>query len=140
MEKERLTARQAAKKLIDVYVRRGDSLESLRLSHMGRAGRDFTASIGGSCFRWAADGTRELVRQFSTTHIGVSRLGDQEMCEVFPLKELYEEIQRENDPTAPKQITLASEVTEVYTTPAVAPKVTRKAPGPTTGYKQEGLF
>ena len=108
MEKEfaPLTPREAAKRLIRTYVLRGETQEQLRNSHMGSWNSEYRASIGGACFRVTEDGKFETVRQFKTSQIGVTRIADEVVCEIFPLKDIYEEIQRDNDPTAHRQITL----------------------------------
>jgi hypothetical protein len=100
----RSTPREATKRLIRHYVLRGHSEERLRLSHMGSWNHEFRASIGGTIFHTLPDdGSLETVRSFKTTHIGVSSVNGVECAEIFPLKEIYEEIRHENDPTVPVQ-------------------------------------
>lgn len=79
-------ARAAAKALIRPYVARGDSYDDLEASWMGYGGPDYRAGIGHGG-GWGPD-----CRAKSTDDIIVSRVGEEDCCYHFSLRELYGEI------------------------------------------------
>jgi DNA-binding protein Fis len=76
------TPKQAAIQLIESYVKRGESIQSLKNGQMGEAGGDFSAQIGGYI-----NG-----KKYSTDNILVTKLNGKEVNEVFSLKKIYDEI------------------------------------------------
>lgn len=76
------TARSVAIELIINYVRRGDTLKSLKDGQGGHYGGGDGASIGGHC-----NG-----KKYSSDNIIVSKLNGKEIYEVFKLKEIYDYI------------------------------------------------
>lgn len=85
-----MSARDCAKDLIRVYVIRGDTLESLAHGHMGSFSSRYHAKIGGLVP--AGEGKS---RDIGCWKLAVTRIGKQECCEIFSLRELYAEIQAE---------------------------------------------
>lgn len=84
-EQER-AARQLAKRLIYLYVERGDSFFDLKASHMGMAGPPgYSAQIGG----WM-DG-----KAWTTDFIIVSKVDGYEVNRVFRLRDIYREVEGE---------------------------------------------
>lgn len=75
-----MTPRQAAIKLIEHYVLRGDSIEDLRHGQMGCLGKDFSAEIGG--FMGA--------KAYGPDKILVHRVKDKEVNKVFSLKKIFD--------------------------------------------------
>ncbi len=73
-------AREAAKKLIRVYVLRGDSAESLKKSHLGTATTEFSADIRGA-------------------KIIISKLQGRSVNFSFPFQSIYNEIKEEGTPS-----------------------------------------
>lgn len=70
-------AREAAKKFIQTYVLRGDTVQQLKDSQMGTAVKDFAAEIKGG-------------------KIHVTKLQGKEVNHAFPLQSIYNEIVEEN--------------------------------------------
>lgn len=92
-----MTAREAVKKLIRAYVLRGDTIKQLAYGYMGYCGSDYAAHIGGYMWRDADLGKPDgkPFKHLSIYQIGVESVGATEVMEVFSLKEMYQEIQRE---------------------------------------------
>lgn len=84
-------AREIAKKLIAPYVERGDSYEHLRYGSMGFYSPEAGVTFGS--FGWA---TCRAVPA-STDTITVHRIGSEDVCFHFSLRDLYDEIRRIND-------------------------------------------
>jgi len=82
-----MNAKEAAIDLIKYYVLRGDSYDSLRLSHMGSSGDGYSACIGG--YVWKGD---KMVYKGKNEEVIVTKLNKKECCFVFKLKKLYDEI------------------------------------------------
>jgi hypothetical protein len=82
------TAREAAKHLIRKYVERGDSLESLRSSHLGAmTPRGYDVSIGGNMPRGG--------KYWSGDWILVHRdLNGTEVNQAFRLNQIYTELKQ----------------------------------------------
>jgi hypothetical protein len=80
------TARELAKQLLEPYVKRGDSLESITDGHMGWGSRDIEAGIGMTIWK---NGKR---RKYSRFHLVVTRVNGQECLHVFSIPEIIEEL------------------------------------------------
>jgi len=79
-------ARRLAKRLIYRYVERGDSISTLKKSHMGMAGPPgYSVMIGG----WMAG------KVWSTDFIIVSKVDGHEVNLAFKLREIYREVKGE---------------------------------------------
>jgi hypothetical protein len=74
------------KKLIRGYVKRGDTIESLRGSYLGYASTDFWASIGGNI-------NGKVIGQ---DWILVQELDGVEIQDLFSLEKIYQEIVMED--------------------------------------------
>jgi hypothetical protein len=85
------TARDCAKDLIRFYVRRGDAIDDLAHGHTGSSNNTYHAHIGGLVRQPGAARTRDI----GCWKLAVTRVGQQECCEIFDLCELYQEIQAE---------------------------------------------
>lgn len=90
-----MTAKDVAINLIEAYVKRGDSIESLRSGQQGMGGGIGSASISG----YIGD------KKYNSHFIVVSRIGDYKdgtpVEAVFKLEDLYNEIKDDR-----KQLTL----------------------------------
>jgi hypothetical protein len=75
-------ARELAKRLLRTYVKRGDSLESLKASHMGMGCTGESVSIGG----WMNG------KSYTTDFIIVSCVGGQTANLAFKLRDIFNEI------------------------------------------------
>src|SRR5947209_20401551 len=106
--KEYMTAREAAKALIRGYVERGDSIESLAGGCLGSCGSDYCAQISG--YMWRREDLRkpntQPVCKVGRYQIGVERIGEQEVFQIFSLKEIYNEIIIEKQTGRKEQLTL----------------------------------
>lgn len=80
-----LTPRNVAKRLIYVYVLRGDTLSSLKSSMMGSGSKEHSSSIGGYL-----NG-----KNIGTDKIIVQDINNKVINEIFSLKEIYNEILEE---------------------------------------------
>ena len=80
------TPKSVAVDLIQFYVKRGDSLDSLKKGQMGSGNSDESACIGEYC----------QGKKFSTDFIIVSKFNGIEICEVFKLKSIYDEIKKDS--------------------------------------------
>jgi hypothetical protein len=102
-----MTARQAAKDLIRVYVLRGDSIEQLVAGGMGSWGRDYCTHISGSIcpddVSVDKPGDWRLCRKINARQVA-ARVPGAEWA-VFRLEQLYAEILAERD-GAPVQAAL----------------------------------
>lgn len=78
-------ARALAKRFLFAYVERGDSIESLKASHMGMGCTGESVCIGG----WMNG------KSYSTDFILVSKVGGHEANLVFRLRDIYREISGE---------------------------------------------
>ena len=83
-----MNAKEAAIDLIKYYVKRGDSLQSLRLSHLGYFGGDYDASIGGN----ALDKNYKLIHKGKIDEIVVTELNGKECLHIYKLKKIFDEI------------------------------------------------
>ena len=103
-----MTAREAAKDFIRGYVERGDSIESLANGCLGYCGSDYAAQISGYMWREAdldkPDG--KPYKHLNNHQIGVERVGEVEVMEVFSLKDIYNEILLEKQTGRKEQLTL----------------------------------
>lgn len=70
---------KCARSLINVYVKRGDSVRSLKLGQLGHYSDNFKAQIGGYCNN----------KFYSTDNIVVSKIGNKDVCLVYKLKDVY---------------------------------------------------
>lgn len=88
------SATEAAKNLIRHYVKRGDTVESLKASHLGHCSPGgMAAQIGGWCDPFERCTKNKM---YSTEHIIVNRdMNGVEMCRIFKLREIYALIQSE---------------------------------------------
>src|SRR6266851_4443182 len=106
--KEDMTAREAAKDVIRDYVERGDSRESLADGCLGYSGSDYAAQISG--YLWRHEDLRkpntQPVCKVGRYQIGVERIGEQEVFQLFSLKEIYNEILIEKQTGRKEQLTL----------------------------------
>ncbi|MFA6566672.1 MAG: hypothetical protein WCS96_00525 [Victivallales bacterium] len=75
-------ARELAKRFIRPYVKRGDSFESLKASHMGLMRTEESVCIGG----WM-DG-----KSYTTDFIIVSRVGGQTTKIAFKIRDIFREV------------------------------------------------
>lgn len=82
-----MTPRQLALHLIKVYVERGDSFESLRSSYLGESCTEYSVAIGGSAWQ-----REKLLYIGKGDEIVVSRVDSKDVCYVFKLRELFNEI------------------------------------------------
>ena len=87
METEITNPRDFAKKLIDTYVLRGDSIESLKAGQQGWSWTGFSVAIGGCAWK-----DNKLIHKGKSDEIIVSRFEGEECCHIFKLKELFDEI------------------------------------------------
>lgn len=87
------TARDCAKDLIRFYVRRGDAIDDLAHGHMGSSNNAYRANIGGLVRQPGAAKARDI----GCWKLAVTRIGQQECCEIFDLRDLYQEIQAEGN-------------------------------------------
>lgn len=78
-----VTPKDAAIKLIEAYVLRGDSLQSLKNGNGGTSNSEFSAQIGG----YSRNG-----KNYSADNILVEKINGKEVNEVFSLKKIYDEI------------------------------------------------
>ena len=103
-----MTARETAKDLIRGYVERGDSIESLAKGYLGYCGDDYEAHIGGYMWRKADVGKAggKPYKHLNIYQIGVERIGEVEVMEVFSLKDIYNEILLEKQTGSIEQLTL----------------------------------
>jgi len=96
------TARDAAKEFIRSYVLRGDALQWLKESHMGSYNDRYSAQIGGYMISgYKLEGERRTRRK--PDQVGVSKLEGAAVHQIFPLPELYREVQDEADPAKYRQ-------------------------------------
>jgi len=79
-----MTPREAAIKLIRVYVDRGDTLEDLAKSQLGHMSQEFSAGIGG----FLAE------RNIGRNKILVKKVKGKTVNEVFSLTEIFNEIKK----------------------------------------------
>lgn len=86
-----MTALEAAKDLIRIYVLRGDSLESLVEGGMGRWGPQYRASIGGYA---CPDDPTAQCRKLTGRQIAARPAGATDW-EIFSLPTLYDQIRAE---------------------------------------------
>lgn len=102
-----MTAREAAKDLIRVYVLRGDSIEQLVAGGMARLWPEYCAQIGGSICPDDISPDRpddwRRCRKIGARQVAARVPGGE--WGVFPLEQLYAEILAERD-GAPVQATL----------------------------------
>jgi len=77
-----LAARELAKRFIRSYVARGDSIESLKASHMGMGCTGESVCIGG----WMNG------KSYTTDFILVSRVGGKTANVAFKLRDIFNEI------------------------------------------------
>lgn len=89
MIKKKTTAEEAAKKLIRGYVKRGDSLQSLRKSGFGSFSDDYGAQIGGY-----VNGKNIGPKKIAVIFINKKKL---KPSEIFSLEEVFNSIKAEND-------------------------------------------
>ena len=105
-----MTAREAAKNLIRIYVEIGDSIENsiehLAAGMLGAANDKYYASIGGYICNEDENGQIHSVRKVGRYQIGVDRLEGKNCNEIFSLKEIYEEILLEKQTGRKEQLTL----------------------------------
>src|SRR5260221_1068452 len=89
-----MTAREAAINLIRYCVMRGDTVKELAYGSMGHCGSDYKAQIGGYMWRDAdvKKPDSKPYKHLSNYQIGVEKVGEVEVMEVFSLKEIYNEI------------------------------------------------
>jgi hypothetical protein len=103
-----MTPREAAKDLIRGYVERGDSIESLAAGCMGCSGSQYSAQISG--YRWRREDlykpNTKPVSKVGRYQIGVERIGEEEVFQVFSLKAIYQEIQTEMKTGKKEQLAL----------------------------------
>ena len=85
------TPKDAAKDFIRPYVRRGDSLDSLRKSQMGRYSPHYHAAIGGVIFPRGGDADAKP-RVLRGDRVGITRVAGTPTEAVFSLTELYDEV------------------------------------------------
>lgn len=81
-----MTSHEVAQDLIRVYVKRGDTLESIRSGQMGSASSDYWASVGGYF-----NG-----KHYDPHWIIVDKIEDIEVGDIFLLEKIYKEIQLED--------------------------------------------
>jgi len=86
-----MTAREAAKKLIRVYVLRGDTIEQLASGMLGSFGGEYDAQIGGYIFN-NFQKSNQVSKKLGRYQIGVSEINGVECMEIFSLYEIYREI------------------------------------------------
>ncbi len=86
-----MTAREAAKKLIRVYVLRGDTIEQLASGMLGSFGGEYDAQIGGYIFN-NFQKSNQVSKKLGRYQIGVSEINGVECMEIFSLHEIYNEI------------------------------------------------
>lgn len=91
-----MTARDCAKDLIRIYVLRGDTLEDLAESKLDSYTGMYHAYIGGAIWNNFKK-ENEKVIYLKRFQIGVERIGNREVLEVFSLTELYNEIRNERE-------------------------------------------
>jgi hypothetical protein len=103
-----MTAREAAKKLIQYEVLRGDTIDQIARGYQGQCGDDFKAQVGGYMWRVAdlykPDG--KPFKKLTNRQIGVQRVGKVEVMEVFKLEEIYKEILYEKEHGKREQLAL----------------------------------
>ena len=94
-----MTARDAAKDLIKRYVLRGETVQQIADGYMGYYGDNYKAQIGGYMWRDAdlKSPHGKPYKHISKYQIGVEKVGDREVMEVFSLHEIYSEILHERD-------------------------------------------
>lgn len=88
------TARDAAKALVRPYALRGDEIEWLKSGQLGHYGREYCAQIGGWMVSWYKL-ENEKRTKLRPDQIGVSRVRDVEVHQIFPLPEIFNEVKRE---------------------------------------------
>jgi hypothetical protein len=91
-----MTARECAKDLIKHYVLRGDTINDLANGMLGSYKSDYHACIGGYIWN-ELNGENEKSIHLKRYQIGVEKIGDKEVLEVFSLVEIYNEILEERD-------------------------------------------
>lgn len=84
----KMNAKDAAINLIKHYVLRGDSLQSLRVSHMGSHNDKYDASIAGNAW----DKNDELIHKGTIDEVVVTKLYGKKCLHIYKLKDLYDEI------------------------------------------------
>lgn len=91
-----MTARECAKDLIRHYVLRRETINELADEKLGSYNRAYSACIGGAIWN-DFQGENQKVIYLTRYQIGVERIGDKEVMEVFSLREIYCEIIEERD-------------------------------------------
>jgi hypothetical protein len=81
-------ARACAKDMIRYYVCRGDLVEDLAHGHMGSCSNRYHAQIGGLVHLPEATKPRDI----GCWKLAVTRVEEQDCCEIFKLRELYDEV------------------------------------------------
>ena len=103
-----MTAREAAKKLIRAYILSGGTIKQLAQSYMGVCGSEYKAQIGGWMWRDAdlEKPNGKPFKHLNNYQIGVERVGEVEVMQVFSLTDIYNEILLEKQTGRKEQLTL----------------------------------
>jgi len=95
--------REFAKSMLAPYIERGDSVESIIAGHMGVGGGGYSAHVGGYVVKTNKDPDMRKWKStaIKSTEVAVSEFAGQEVCHIFNIYELAQEIKNKT-----KQLTL----------------------------------